>query len=118
MTTDARELLAVSSKAIRRSKSLYFRLDDAINLVKECEEKDLAVTRVEGLSLEHDGILPHLDLILDCLAREVDWTGFSWEQFRDKCNASAMEFLERTNGRRDLVFYFNVMRENEMSLPR
>ena len=111
-----KSLLPVSRKAIRRSRSLYFRLDDAKQLVKECEENDLAVIGIEGLTLDEKGITPHLDLIADHTALAVDWGGYSWDRFRSKCNASALNFLEmaeKTADKTNLVFDFALMQSPE-----
>lgn len=110
------EELKISSKAIRESNSFYFRRKDALDMVKECQERDLAAAGIEGLSLDPDGILPHMDLIFDAFAG--DWTGVVWEEFRDRCNKSAIQFLKAAEERDNLVFDFVVLDKDEFNFYR
>jgi hypothetical protein len=113
MTIEAQERLDVASRAIKRSRSLYFRLPDARALVEECEVKDLAVVRIEALSLDGGAITPRMDWILDCLAMGKDWSGFTWEQFRHTCNEAALQFLDRAPADKSLIFYFSLVGRDE-----
>ena len=117
MTVDkAEEGLKATRRAIRRGQSLYFRIEDARDLVRECERNDLAVVGAEGFSIGENGILPHLDMIADCLAWANDWYGFDWGGFRNDCNRFMLDFLEEGSGKRidgTLVFNFVVMEPGE-----
>jgi hypothetical protein len=100
--------LKVAKKAIRRAKSLYFRRPDSFEVLRECEEKGLAVAGIEGLELQEDGgITPRLDMIFDGFGG--DWSRLSWDEFREACNSSALQFLEWTEERDDLIFDFDVL---------
>lgn len=100
----------VADKAIRRAKSLYFRRPDAFAVLAECEEKGFAVAGIEGFVLGAEGaITPRLDMIFDGFGG--DWSRLTWNEFRDSCNSSALQFLNWTEERDDLIFDFDVIAE-------
>lgn len=100
--------LKVAHKAIKRAQSLYFRRRDAFSVLVECKEKGFAVAGIEGLILDVDGgITPRLDMIFDGFGS--DWSRLGWDEFRDACNSSALQFLSHTEDRDDLIFDFDVI---------
>jgi hypothetical protein len=111
------EELPVAGKAIRDGMSFYFRPDDARRLVRECDERDIAVIGIDGLTLvEDDGIQPHLDLIADYGSLSIDWSGVSWPEFRQRCNSSALNFFdlaEAAGKEGELVFDISLMKNDE-----
>jgi hypothetical protein len=116
MMTIKVEELEVSSRAVRRAKSLYFRPNDARALIEECDERDIAVIGVDGLTLDETGIQPHMDLIADYSALVNDWSGVSWAEFRRRCNKSALgffKFAEAAGKEGDLVFDISLMQDDE-----
>ena len=100
MLSEEEVLEQFRGKARLADGDIYLAQDDVSALVNVCQENDLAVLGLEGGTHDGKNFLPNLDMILDC---SLDGPLTTWEEKRDICNRSALDFLESLARPEDLL---------------
>jgi hypothetical protein len=94
-------------RGVCRGAELYFDGTVGEEIVRTCEEQDLAVIGVEGFELVGKEIRPRLDLIADYSTDPRS----PWTEFRSGCNRAALDFLRRAGSDIRVIFCFVLQQE-------
>jgi len=98
------------SQGIVSSSSLYLDLQTSFDFVNACSQNNLAVVGLEGFVYQDGKLLPQLDLIADC---SLDVELLDWSEYREQCNAHALNILQALPVREGLVINFVVVSKQE-----
>jgi hypothetical protein len=90
MNPDALLLAEFSERALIRGDEAFFDLKTAQAVVDYCKDHDFAISGMEGVTVEKDGLRPRLDCIAD-FSRNP---GASWEETVTKWDEGARRVLE------------------------
>lgn len=95
-----------------RGGELYLSLPQALNLIADCYQNNLAVIGIEEFICEEGMLAPQLDAIADFSSKNSD----NWDSYRDICYQSSRDFIHQVHSLKGLVFSFVILSEKEWIL--
>lgn len=98
-----------SAQGFVRGGELYLSLPQALNLIADCYQNNLAVIGIEGFICEKGMLEPQLNAIADFSTNNAD----NWDSYRDICDRGSRDFLHQLHSLKELVFTFVILSEKE-----
>lgn len=90
---------------------IYIEGEAALGIPADCENANVAVIGVDTFTITSGATYPHLDGIMDFSPRIQR----AWDDFRQRCNEAALEFMQemRTGKGCDTYFSFVIIDADE-----
>jgi hypothetical protein len=92
---------------VRPSGEIFFRGEDAQQLVAASQSAGMAVLGIEAVRIDANQVMPYIDAIADYSPKSA----MQWEAYQERCNRLALDFLREAVEQKgeDAYFCFEVM---------
>lgn len=81
----------IERASLRPGGEIFLKIYDAKLFVTACQNGDMAVLGIEAARIDSDNVFPYTDDIADYSPN----TAMQWNEYRERCNRLALDFLER-----------------------
>ncbi|MFM0227217.1 hypothetical protein [Paraburkholderia dipogonis] len=97
----------IERAAVQLGIEIFLRYDEARQFVSACQNAGMAILGIDGVRIDSRQVMPYIDAIADYSPTRV----LEWDEYRDRCNRLALEFLRQAAAEKgaDTCFCFEVL---------
>ena len=99
--------ISYRNNTISSENEFYIPVAEGIDFIITCDDNNLSVIGIEGFIQRGEMIQPDLNIIADFSENDAG----TWDEYREKCNESALEFVKRLKP--DRLLNFTLLSESE-----